>query len=75
MDIKDILAKHQVVDKPWFVADVNFDLATKRLDISLDFAKGTSLPFKQDGITAEYKTYDTVEKEWRHLNFLSMNVI
>ena len=69
MDMKDIFGKALGVDKPWFVASVNFDLAAKRLDINLDFVRGTTFPFEQNGIIGEYKAYDTIEKEWRHLNF------
>jgi len=67
--MKDIFGKALGINKPWFVADVNFDLAAKRLDINLDFTRGATFPFEQDGIINEYKAYDTVEKEWRHLNF------
>ncbi|MBX9597440.1 MAG: hypothetical protein K2X04_02550 [Burkholderiales bacterium] len=34
----------------------------------LDFVKGST--FGISGIDGEYKAYDTVEKSWRHLNFL-----
>jgi transposase len=67
--MKDIFGKALGINKPWFVADVNFDLAAKRLDINLDFVRGATFPFEQDGVIGEYKAYDTVEKEWRHLNF------
>jgi transposase len=69
MDMKEIFGKALGIDKPWFVADVNFDLVAKRLDIRLDFIKGSTFPFVQDGAIGEYKAYDTIEKEWRHLNF------
>lgn len=75
MDMKEIFGKALGIDKPWFVTDVNFDLAAKRLDIRLDFIKGSTFSFNQDGAIGEYKAYDTIEKEWRHLNFLSMSVI
>ncbi len=39
----------------------------KRLEIRVDFTKGTA--FKLPGIAGEHKAYDTVEKSWRHLNF------
>lgn len=69
MDMREIFGKALGLDKPWFIADVNFDVKTKRLDIKIDFPKGTTFPFEQEGIIGEYKAYDTVEKEWRHLNF------
>jgi transposase len=69
MNMRDIFGKALGIDKPWFIADVNFDVKAKRLDIKIDFPKGSTFPFEQDGIANEYKAYDTVEKEWRHLNF------
>jgi transposase len=69
MDMKGIFGKALGIDKPWFVADVNFDLPAKRLDIRMDFIKGSTFSFNQDGTVGKYKAYDTIEKEWRHLNF------
>ena len=69
MDMKEIFGKALGIDKPWFVADINFDLAAKRLDIRMDFIKGSTFSFGQDAVVGEYKAYDTIEKEWRHLNF------
>ena len=69
MDMKEIFGKALGIDKPWFVADVNFDLAAKRLDIRMDFIKGSTFSFDKDGTSGEHKAYDTIEKEWRHLNF------
>ena len=69
MDMKEIFGKALGIDKPWFVTDVNFDLVAKRLDIRMDFIKGSTFSFNQDGVIGEYKAYDTIEKEWRHLNF------
>ena len=69
MDMHEIFTKALGIEQPWFVRDIKFDVTTKRLDINLDFAKGTTFPFEQDGVISQYKAYDTVEKEWRHLNF------
>lgn len=69
MDMKEIFCKALGVNKPWFVADINFDVAAKRLDIRLDFTKGSTFAFEQGGGIGQYKAYDTIEKEWRHLNF------
>jgi len=69
MDMKEIFSKALGIDKPWFVTDVNFDVVAKRLDINLDFIRGSTFPFEQDGVIGQYKAYDTVDKEWRHLNF------
>jgi transposase len=69
MDMREIFGKALGIDKPWFIVDVNFDVKAKRLDIKIDFPKGSTFPFEQEGVVNEYKAYDTIEKEWRHLNF------
>src|SRR5689334_12105468 len=69
MDMREIFSKALGIEKPWFVSEINFDADTKRLDIKIDFTKGSTFTFEQDGVIGQYKAYDTVEKEWRHLNF------
>jgi transposase len=69
MDMREIFGKALSIEKPWFISDVNFDVKLKRLDIKIDFVRGSTFSYEQDGKTNEYKVYDTVEKEWRHLNF------
>jgi len=69
MNMKEIFGKAIGIDEPWFVTDVVFDPVAKRLDIKLDFVKGSAFSFEQNGVISKYKAYDTVEKEWRHLNF------
>ena len=63
MDMKEIFGKALGINKPWFVTDINFDPAAKRLDIRIDFIKGSTLSFEQDGVVGDYKAYDTIEKE------------
>ena len=69
MDMREIFSKALGIEKPWFVAEINFDVAAKRLDIKLNFEKGSTFSFERDGVVRHYKAYDTLEKEWRHLNF------
>ena len=69
MDTQAIFSKALGIAQPWYVAKINFDAESKRLDIMIDFIKGSTFAFEQDGITSHYKAYDTIEKEWRHLNF------
>lgn len=57
------------IDSPWYVKDVTFDSENKRLDIKLDFQKGSVFEIEKEGKKIFCKAYDTVEKEWRHLNF------
>jgi transposase len=53
---------------PWQVSSAEFNLEQKRLDIKIDFIKGST--FRCPGCDqASLKAYDTVEKSWRHLNF------
>ena len=35
MDMREIFGKALGIDKPWFIADVNFDVKAKRLDIKM----------------------------------------
>ena len=57
-------------ESPWFVESVAFDSTQKRLDIRLDFKRGSR--FEVDGVACS--VHDTVDKSWRHLTFFSMNV-
>jgi len=53
---------------PWVVTKSEFDATAKRLDIHLDFAKGSRFTCPQCGL-AGCPAYDSEEKTWRHLNF------
>jgi len=59
------------IHDPWFIKDIQFDPDKKRLDIHIDFHKGSVFHYesKEDNINATFKAYDTKEKHWRHLNF------
>jgi len=52
---------------PWEVTSVVFDNAAKRLDIYIDFQRGGKFPCPL--CAAPSPVHDTVEKQWRHLNF------
>ena len=56
------------LSKPWFVKNIKFEEVnnTRELHIYLDFEKGFKFP-QEDGF--EYSAYDTVDREWQHLNF------
>jgi len=53
---------------PWKVAECQFDVNQERLNIHLDFLKGSqfSCPACDQ---ADCAVHDTKEKSWRHLNF------
>ena len=53
---------------PWQVSTAEFSPDEKRLDIRLDFPKGSTFTCPKCGV-AGVKAHDTVEKTWRHLNF------
>jgi transposase len=53
---------------PWQVSSSDFDPKTKRLDIRLDFPRGSTFACPKCE-QAHLKVHDTVEKTWRHLNF------
>ena len=65
------------INTPWFIKSVDFNADKKQLDIHVDFKRGTTFADPEaSGETAkEYKAYDTVQKTWRHLTILNMNVI
>lgn len=52
---------------PWSVKDIRFSAADKRLDLSLDFARGST--FACPGCGTPGKAYDTSDETWRHLDF------
>jgi transposase len=51
---------------PWMVKRSAFDATAKRLDIYLDFGKGSRFPCSECG-EPDCPAYDTEEKTWRHL--------
>ena len=55
------------LEKPWQVVNIAFDQSQRRLNLYLDFPKGSSFPCPK--CAALCTVYDTVQKSWRHLNF------
>ena len=53
---------------PWYVKACRFDAAAKRLDIDIDFKRGARFPCPA-GNGTNCPVHDTVEKQWRHLDF------
>lgn len=53
---------------PWAVESIDFDAAQGRIDLTLNFPKGTRFTCPECG-TAELPTHDTNERTWRHLDF------
>lgn len=59
------------IKNPWFIKDINFNHKAKRLDIQIDFYKGSTFHYEseEENVKGDFKAYDTEIKEWRHLNF------
>jgi transposase len=59
------------IDSPWLIKSIDFDADKKRLDIYIDFKRGSTFsdPDTSTGIAKQYKAYDTIQKTWQHLNF------
>ena len=57
------------IQSPWYVKEIQFDAASKRLDIYIDFNRGSTFPSTDPTFPDKYKVKDTLDKTWRHLNF------
>lgn len=59
------------IQDPWYIKDIQFSAENKRLDIYVDFRKGAVFHYEStdENIKGDFKVYDTVDKQWRHLNF------
>ncbi len=61
------------IEKPWFIENIDFNLENKRIDIFINFNKGSKFIYKsmteKEQIEGIFPVHDTVEKTWRHLNF------
>lgn len=67
MEQKALFSLALGLTEPWFVDSIQFSVEQKRLDIHIDFKRGSA--FTLQGSSGMHKVYDTVEKTWRHLNF------
>ena len=70
-EMETMFSKALGIEAPWEVVNLSFNSELKKLDIAVDFIRGSSFPYEDpsDGTVTEYKAYDTVQKTWRHLNF------
>ena len=68
---KDLFAKALMVEKPWYIHEIQFDQQAGKLEIWIDFERGSTFSYedKELGVKGEFKAYDTNQKTWRHLNF------
>jgi len=66
--IEELFKQALGLERPFEVVKIEFSGSEKRLDIYLDFPRGSVFRCPQCG-AAEIKAYDTEDKVWRHLNF------
>jgi transposase len=69
--MKDIFSAALGIHKPWYIEEIEFDIEKCRLDININFDRGTKFKYTslEDGIDGVFPIHDTVRKSWRHLNF------
>jgi transposase len=68
MSTKDLFSIALGIEEPWFVKDITFDSEKRRLDIILDFKRGSRFNCPECG-TENCTIHDTKERTWRHLDF------
>ena len=69
MDMETLFSAALGISPPWFVKSIEFNPTSKRLDLKIDFVRGSRFTVKVDSGVIQHPVYDTQEKEWRHLNF------
>jgi len=71
-NINKIIDQLLHLEDPWFVSNVKYDLELKKVDIYLDFKKGSKFPCPVCGKLCS--VYDTKERDWRHLDMFEYKV-
>jgi transposase len=64
----DLFQRALGLAEPWGVVDVKFDVGARRLDLRIDFPKGSRFACPECG-AGGCKVHDTESLTWRHLNF------
>ena len=67
-DQDQVFEQALALEWPWYVERIWFDEESRMLLIHLDFEPGGTFTCGSCG-TAGCKAYDTVRKQWRHLDF------
>ena len=67
MDTNTLFTMALGLQAPWAVKGFQFEEEARRLDISIDFTRGATLPCPICGLPC--KVHDTEQKTWRHLDF------
>jgi len=69
MDSTKLFETALSVTAPWYIKNIQFDPDKQRLDVFIDFKRGSTFRSQNSEYTGNYKAYDTVDKTWRHMNF------
>jgi len=69
MDENHLFAFALGLTPPWFIEKVSFEPEQKRLDLFLDFKRGSKFPCPECGCREGCPVHGTTEKTWRHLDF------
>lgn len=69
MDDKKLIQITLGIETPWHVKEIELNTSKKRIDIYLDFTKGTKFPCPICNELCEI--HDTKERTWRHLDFFN----
>ena len=71
MQLETLFTEALGIMAPWHITSLKFDSVQNRLDITVDFPRGTTFTYTDPKTkeTGNYKAYDTVQRTWRHLNF------
>ena len=56
------------LETPWYIENLDFSTENKRLDIHINFVKGSCFSCPTCGDKTA-KAYDSINKSWRHLDF------
>lgn len=67
MDVNSLFTQALGLQAPWYVTKLEFDAELKRLNLCIDFVRGSE--FQCPECSSPCKVYDAAEREWRHLNF------
>ena len=74
MSTESLFAKTLGLSNPWEVSKVVFSPEEKRLDITIDFPRGSTFTCPVCGASGA-KRYDSNEEQWHHLNFFRIHDI
>ena len=69
--MEDLFQTALGITAPWYIESLKFNVEQSRLDVFINFQRGATFRDNEedDPSGKEYKAYDTVKKEWRHMNF------